>query len=89
MTADTRDRLLVVDDEEDMLRLLHRSISEDLDSEIDTAATGAEALKLLESKNYDLALVDIRMPGMDGLELLERIKKINPWLTVARMRGCL
>ncbi len=85
MTDDTRDRLLVVDDEEDMLRLLHRTISEDLDSEIDTAATGAEALKLLESKNYDLALVDIRMPGMDGLELLERIKKINPWMTVVMM----
>jgi len=85
MTDDTRDRLLVVDDEEDMLRLLHRTISEDLDSEIDTAATGAEALKLLESKNYDLALVDIRMPGMDGLELLERIKKINPWITVVMM----
>ena len=80
-----KDRILVVDDETDMLRLLERSISQELDCEIDTAASGAEALKLLKSKNYDLALVDIRMPGMDGIELLERVKRINPWMTVVIM----
>ncbi|MEJ2235769.1 MAG: sigma-54 dependent transcriptional regulator [Syntrophobacterales bacterium] len=81
----TKDRLLVVDDEVDMLRLLQRSIRQDLACEIDTAASATEALRLLETKNYDLALVDIRMPGMDGLELLERVKQINPWLTVVMM----
>ena len=81
----TKDRLLVVDDELDMLRLLQRSISQDLDCEIDTATSGTEALRLLETRNYDLALLDIRMPGMDGIELLERIKQINPWLTVVMM----
>jgi DNA-binding NtrC family response regulator len=80
-----KDRLLVVDDEADMLRLLQRSISQDLDCETDTATSGAEALRLLETRNYDLALLDIRMPGMDGLELLERVKQINPWLTVVMM----
>jgi len=80
-----KDRFLVVDDEVDMLRLLQRSIRQDLDCEIDTAASATEALRLLETKNYDLALVDIRMPGMDGLELLERVKQINPWLTVVMM----
>lgn len=81
----TRDRLLVVDDEVDMLHLLQRSIRQDLDCEIDSAASATEALRLLETRNYDLALVDIRMPGMDGLELLERVKQINPWLTVVMM----
>lgn len=81
----TEDRLLVVDDEVDMLRLLQRSISQELDCEIDTATSGTEALRLLETRNYDLALLDIRMPGMDGIELLERVKQINPWLTVVMM----
>ena len=80
-----KDRLLVVDDEVDMLRLLQRSIRQDLDCEIDTATSGTEALKLLETRNYDLALVDIRMPGINGIELLERVKQINPWLTVVMM----
>jgi DNA-binding NtrC family response regulator len=85
MVKEIKDRVLVVDDETDMLRLLERSISQELDCDIDTAASGIEALKLLETKNYDLALVDIRMPGMDGIELLERIKQINPWMTVVIM----
>ncbi|UCG14933.1 MAG: sigma-54-dependent Fis family transcriptional regulator [Deltaproteobacteria bacterium] len=80
-----KDRLLIVDDEVDMLRLLERSIGQDLDCEIDTAASGTEALRLLEARNYDLALLDVRMPGLDGLELLERIKQINPWMTVVMM----
>ena len=85
MVKEIKDRVLVVDDETDMLRLLARSISQELDCEIDTATSGIEDLKLLETKNYDLALVDIRMPGMDGIELLERVKQINPWMTVVIM----
>jgi DNA-binding NtrC family response regulator len=85
MVEEIKDRLLVVDDETDMLRLLERSIRQELDCEIDTAASGTEALKLLDTRNYDLALIDIRMPGMDGIELLERVKRINPWMTVVIM----
>jgi DNA-binding NtrC family response regulator len=85
MVKEIKDRVLVVDDETDMLRLLERSISQELECEIDTAVSGTEALKLLETRNYDLALVDIRMPGMDGIELLERVKQINPWMTVVIM----
>ena len=83
--TEEKDKLLIVDDEEDMLGLLQRSISEELDCEIDTAADARNALRLVRTKNYDLALVDIRMPGMDGIELLERIKQTNPWLTVVMM----
>jgi DNA-binding NtrC family response regulator len=85
MAKEIKDRVLVVDDENDMLRLLERTISQELDCEIDTADSGKEALKLLEARNYDLALVDIRMPEMDGIELLERVKRVNPWLTVVIM----
>ena len=86
MSNQVKDKLLVVDDEADMLRLLQRSVSEELDCEIDVAASGKEALQLLKAGTYDLALVDIRMPGMDGLELLEHIKMINPWMTVVMQR---
>lgn len=78
-------RLLIVDDEIDMLKLLKRSVTQDLDCEIETALSGEEALGLVGRKSFDLALVDIRMPGMDGIELLERIKQIEPWLTVVMM----
>jgi len=78
-------RLLVVDDEIDMLRLLKRSIAQDLDCEVEIALSGSDALQLIQSKPFDMALVDIRMPGMDGVELLERIKQLDPWLTVVMM----
>ncbi|MBN2125171.1 MAG: sigma-54-dependent Fis family transcriptional regulator [Deltaproteobacteria bacterium] len=81
----TKARLLIVDDEIDMLRLLERSIGTELDWEIATVQSGEEALDLLEKSPFDLALVDIRMPGMDGIELLDRIKAFDPWLTVVMM----
>jgi DNA-binding NtrC family response regulator len=80
-----KDRILIVDDEPDMLTLLQRSIGAELDCEVDAVTSGEDALRLLETTAYDLALVDIRMPGMDGMELLERVKRINPWMTVVMM----
>ena len=78
-------RILVIDDEVDMLRLLKRSLENELNCEIETASSGEEALKYLEEKVFDLALIDIRMPGMDGIELLEQIKRLDSWLTIVMM----
>jgi DNA-binding NtrC family response regulator len=80
-----RPRLLIVDDEPDMLRLLSRSVGEDLDCEVVTAGSGPDALALLAQNTFDLALLDIRMPGMDGLELLEEIQTRHPGFTVVMM----
>ncbi|RLB92054.1 MAG: sigma-54-dependent Fis family transcriptional regulator [Deltaproteobacteria bacterium] len=77
--------LLIVDDEADMLNLLKRSIGEDIDCNIETAISGEKAIHLVGQKPFDLALVDIRMPGMDGIEILQQIKQIDPWLTVVMM----
>jgi len=78
-------RLLIVDDEEDMLRLLKRSLSTDLNCEIETASNAYQALSLLEGAPFDVILADIRMPGMDGMEFLERIRQAYFGPTVVLM----
>jgi len=77
--------ILIVDDEIDMLQLLKRSLEPDLECRIETATSGQEALRILSQESFDLVLADIKMPGMDGLELLERIKGEYPDLTVVMM----
>ena len=77
--------LLVVDDEPDMLFLLKRSLEPDLDCRVETAVSGNAALERLKDQVYDLVLADIKMPGMNGLELLEAIKRSHPGLTVVMM----
>jgi DNA-binding NtrC family response regulator len=80
-----KDYLLIVDDEPDMLQLLKRSLEPELDCEIQTAPSGEAALRLLAAERTDLVLADIKMPGMDGLELLDLIKRQYPDLTVLMM----
>jgi len=77
--------ILIVDDEQDMLDLLKRSLEPDLDCRVTTATSGEEALKRLAKDAFDLVLADIKMPGMDGLELLEIVKRNNPQQTVVMM----
>ena len=77
--------LLIVDDEKDMLHLLKRSLAPDLDCRIETASSGKEALDAIAAGSFDLMLADIKMPRMDGLELLDIIKRRYPDLTVVVM----
>lgn len=77
--------ILVVDDETDMLKLLKRSLEPDLGCRVETASSGETALQMLAESRFDLVLADIKMPGMDGLELLELIKRETPDVTVVMM----
>jgi DNA-binding NtrC family response regulator len=77
--------ILIVDDEADLRQLLRRSLAPDLGCEVETAASGEEALLKLSARPFDLVLADIKMPGMDGLELLEIIKRKRPGQTVVMM----
>ena len=77
--------ILIVDDEQDMLQLLKRSLEPDLHCRIETAASGEQALTMLAHDRFDLVLADIKMPDMDGLELLDGIKRKHPELTVVMM----
>lgn len=77
--------ILIVDDEQDMLNLLKRSLEPDLKCGVDTVSSAEEALKRLELNDYDLILTDMKMPGMDGMEFLGIVKKKYPDITVVMM----
>lgn len=69
--------VLVVDDEEDICQNLADILS-DLGYQVDVAHDGEAALQLLTKKPFDVALLDLKMPGMDGLTLYREIRKLRP-----------
>jgi len=75
-------KILVVDDEKDMLLLLRRIISEETDYELQTETSPFRALDLFKNNPFDLVITDLKMPKMDGIELLETVKKIQPRVSV-------
>ncbi len=80
------ERILIVDDEEDMLEGLRRLFNQHLpDIEVTTAARARQALRLVRQMPVDAVLLDIRMPEVDGFELLEALRKEDPWITVIMM----
>jgi DNA-binding response OmpR family regulator len=77
----SRARLLVVDDEAN-LRAGLRDLLSLMGYQVEEAASGYEALGLLESQHYDLMVLDIRMPGMDGVEVMHRARQMHPDLSI-------
>ena len=77
-------RILVADDEESMRWVLSKALKKK-GFTVDLAADGDEALRLIRSNTYDLAILDIKMPGITGLELLDRIKELKSELLVVIM----
>lgn len=81
MGADQKARLLVVDDEP-RLRAGLRELFNLMGYQVEEAASGREALQLLEGASYDLMVLDIRMPGMDGIEVMRCTRQICPDLPI-------
>ncbi|MGA9468712.1 MAG: response regulator [Exiguobacterium marinum] len=68
-------KILLAEDEE-VLRMLVMDTLEDEGYEIDEAQDGLEAYRLIEKNEYDLVIVDHMMPGMTGLEVIEKVRKL-------------
>ena len=83
---DEKARILVVDDEKGMCEFLHYLL-EGEGYEVEEAHSGAEALDKIKGKSYQLVLADIKMPGIDGLEMLRRIREANEETVVIVMTG--
>ena len=78
--------ILVIDDEE-IVRALFKETLEELGHRVVAVETGAEGLELVKQRDFDLAFIDLKMPGMVGDELFGRIKAIKPRLPVTIITG--
>lgn len=79
-------RVLVVDDDE-MVRDLFNDLLKKEKCQVQSVATGEEALEKIEKENFDAVLLDIKLPGMSGLEALKKMKVVKPDLTVVMITG--
>lgn len=79
-------RVLIVDDEPDFLETILKRLKR---RKIDATgvSSGLEALNLLEKQPFDVVILDVRMPGMDGIETLKEMKKRRPLMEVIMLTG--
>jgi DNA-binding NtrC family response regulator len=81
-----KNRILVVDDEEALRTVLSTELSSE-GYEVSAAADGNEAIDLVKDNNYDLVLLDIKMPNVDGFEVLKFVKGTKPDIKVIMLTG--
>lgn len=84
----TAGSVLIVDDESAILEMLHETLTRE-GYRCDEAASGDVAVEMLKTRQFDILLTDIVMPGIGGLELAEQAKKLNPAMLVIIMTGYL
>ncbi|MFN8275212.1 MAG: sigma-54 dependent transcriptional regulator [Flavobacteriaceae bacterium] len=81
-------KILVIEDETSIRRVLTKILSEENSSyEVDEAVDGLSGYEKIKQTDYDLVLCDIKMPKMDGVELLEAVKKIKPEIPMVMISG--
>ena len=81
-------RILLIEDEAAIRRVLVKILTEENDNyEVEEAVDGLEGIEKIKDEDYDLVLCDIKMPKMDGVEVLEAIMKIKPEIPVVMISG--
>lgn len=81
-------RILIIEDEASIRRVLVKILSEENDTyQVDEAEDGVVGLEKIKNNDYDLVLCDIKMPKMDGVEVLEAAKKIKPEIPMVMISG--
>jgi DNA-binding NtrC family response regulator len=86
MMAESNERILVVDDEEHV-RILFSRVLQKEGYEVDCAASGSEAMEKLARDSFDLVVTDLKMNGIDGLDLVKRGKKVSQGLPFILITG--
>lgn len=84
--SDKKIKLLIVDDEERFLESIAKRLQM-RDFEVTTATRGAEAVEIAREEKFDLALLDLKMPGMDGKQVLQILKNEHKYLEVIILTG--
>jgi two-component system response regulator HydG len=79
-------RVLLVDDERDLLDVLAQELGE-MGFDVTALDNGRAALEAVRSRQFDALITDLKMPGMDGLEMLRRLKQTAPHLPVIVITG--
>jgi len=79
-------KVLIVDDEKDFVEMFSLRLKE-TGEKVFTAYSGQECLECLQQENIDVVVLDIKMPGMDGIETLKEIKKQNPIVEIILLTG--
>ncbi len=81
-------KILIIEDEASIRRVLNKILSEENDTyQVEEAEDGAQGFEKIKNTDYDLVLCDIKMPKMDGEELLEAVKKIKPEIPIVMISG--
>lgn len=81
-------KILIIEDEAAIRRVLTKILSEESSTyQVEEAEDGVQALEKIKNNDYDLVLCDIKMPKMDGVELLEEVKKIKPEIPMVMISG--
>ncbi len=81
-------KILIIEDEAAIRRVLTKILSEESDTyQVEDAEDGALGFEKIKNNDYDLVLCDIKMPKMDGVELLEAVKKIKPEIPIVMISG--
>ncbi len=81
-------KILIIEDEASIRRVLTNILTEESSTyKVEDAVDGLQGLEKIKNKDYDLVLCDIKMPKMDGVELLEAVKKIKPEIPMVMISG--